>query len=380
MTRDYGSGSLEERKPGVWRIRAYAGRDPVTNAPRQVTRTVHGGKRDAQRALTTLLEETKKKSVIGTQAPFSRLAEDYLRLIERGGKAKSTLQLYRQWLDKRILPAIGDMPINKIDTHTLDGFFGQLTDSGLAPSTVTTIKGITRAILEQGVNWGWLASNPTKGTAKLKVAETDRAVLSEADVMAIIHSAEADDSDLAAMIAFAAWIGARRGELCGLRWSDVGWSDEMLTIERAWVPGVGGQHLTTTKTGKARTIPIPQAVEVLRLQMARKTEVFGDVPADGYIFGPDDGTTPPRAKSVTEFFSKHARKAGVSARFHDLRHFAVTRAINEGWNIATSSRYFGHTEQVMLSIYSHGSVEDARRSAAALPQFGSDRFTMQDHD
>ena len=38
---------MEERKLGVWRIRAYAGRDPVTNAPRQVTKTVHGGKREA---------------------------------------------------------------------------------------------------------------------------------------------------------------------------------------------------------------------------------------------------------------------------------------------------------------------------------------------
>ena len=190
--------------------------------------------------------------------------------------------------------------------------------------------------------------------------------------MAIIHSAEPDDADLAAMIALAAWIGARRGELCGLRWSDVDWTDEMLTIERAWVAGVGGQHLTTTKTGKARTIPTPQAIEVLRLQLSRKTEAFWNQPADGYIFGPDDGTTPARAKSVTEFLSKHARKVGVTARFHDLRHFAVTRAIAAGWDITTSSRYFGHTSQVMLSIYSHGSLEDARRSAAARPQFGSE--------
>ena len=160
---------------------------------------------------------------------------------------------------------------------------------------------------------------------------------------------------------------ARRDELCGLRWSDIDWSDEMLTIERSIVPMTGGQQVRTTKTGKARSIPIPQAVEVFRYQHQRKVEIFGAVLVDGYIFGSDDGTTPPRAKSVTEFFSKHAKRAGVAARFHDLRHFAVSRAIANGWDVTTAGNYFGHTPQVMLSIYSHGTIEDARAAAKALP-------------
>ena len=101
-----------------------------------------------------MLEETKAGAVVGTQAPFKRLAEDYLRLIERGGRAASTLQLYRQWLDNRVLPVLGDVPLSKINTHMLDQMLGDLSDSGLAPSTVNTIRGITKAILEQGVLWG----------------------------------------------------------------------------------------------------------------------------------------------------------------------------------------------------------------------------------
>ena len=46
---------------------------------------------------------------------------------------------------------------------------------------------------------------------------------------------------------------------------------------------------------------------------------------------------------------------------------AVSRAIANGWDVTTAGNYFGHTPQVMLSIYSHGTIEDARAAAKALP-------------
>ena len=68
-----------------------------------------------------------------------------------------------------------------------------------------------------------------------------------------VKGALEDDPDIAVTIALAALTGCRRGELCGLQWSDVDWDRQCLKVERAWVPGQG-QHLTTTKTGKGRTV------------------------------------------------------------------------------------------------------------------------------
>ena len=355
-----------ERSPGRWRLRVYSGRDPITGAPRQVTRSVQGGKREARAALNQLLLEVAEQKKVGTNAKFSVLADEYLRQARRLGRKRSTIEMYEQWLRTRILPAIGDTPLTKLSTAQIEGMLTDIQASGLAPSTVNTIRAITKAILELGVEYDWLAKNPATGTKTVAEPETNRGALSEDDVLAIIASADEDDPNLAALITLAAWTGARRGELCGLRWSDVDWRQETLVIERSWTPGKGGQHLSTTKTGKRRVIPIPRAIDTLKTHMARKIEVFGAVEPDGWIFGPDAGATPPRARTVTEFFNKHAKKVGANGTFHDIRHLAVTRAIAAGWDVTTASNYFGHTPQVMLGIYSHGDVDKARSAAAAL--------------
>jgi integrase len=348
-------------------VRAFVGLDPITGRRKQASRTVHGGKREARRALNDLLIEIREQKVSGATATFSRLAEDWYRQSQQLGRAKSTLELYRSWLDKRILPALGDVPLSKLSPAIIDRFLGSLADSGLKPATISTIRSIVKAVCAQGVKWDWLAKNPADGTAVPKIPKVDRGVLSESEVEAIVRSAAQDDEDLACLIAVGAWTGARRGELCALRWSDLDVNEQMLNIERAFVPGKGGQSLTGTKTAERRRIPVPSVMAVFEAQRARKVAIFGGVEEDGYIFALDAGTTPPRAKNVTLFFTKHAKKVGVKARLHDLRHFAVTRAIAAGWDTKSAAAYFGHTPQVMLEVYSHGDPRAAFAAADSLP-------------
>lgn len=81
---------------------------------------------------------------------------------------------------------------------------------------------------------------------------------------------------MAAAIALGAFTGRGRGELCGLQWGDVDWQTSGIRVERTWVPGVGGQHLTKTKTGKSRTVFVgPEGLEMLRQYRAAKTEQAG---------------------------------------------------------------------------------------------------------
>ena len=174
------------------------------------------------------------------------------------------------------------------------------------------------------------------------------------------------DPALAAMISVGAAIGARRGELCGLRWSDIDWEAQTLTIERQWVPGAGGVRLTGTKTGKARTIPIPQVIETLRYWRALVEEQYRVVDEDGWLFSRDGGATPMRPQSVTAKFGEVAKSLGINAHFHDLRHFVVTRAVSGGWDITEASRYFGHSPAVMLGTYAHGNPERAKQLAKTL--------------
>ncbi len=62
---------MRERRPGVWELRAYGGRDPNTNVPKQVSRTVHGGERVAQTQLAALVTEAKAGKMGRTDALVS---------------------------------------------------------------------------------------------------------------------------------------------------------------------------------------------------------------------------------------------------------------------------------------------------------------------
>ena len=366
MTKaQYGTGTMTEREPGVWRLRVYVGRDPVTGSPRQVSRTFRGKPRAARDALNLLIAEVNSGDRPGTSAPLSRLLTDWMRQGE-ALKAKSTIETYQTHIKARILPDLGDIPLNRLDTYTIQMWANRLSED-LSPKTVKLVFSVLAAALEQGVVWKFIPENPSKGVKLPRQEKVDRTRLTDATVNEIIRSAMLDDPDLGALIDFATMTGLRRGELCGLQWGDVDWDGATITVQRQIVPGKGGQHVTPgTKTHESRTIGIPHAINDLKFRYASKRAEFGEIPDNGWIFSHDDGTTPMRAKSVTEFWTKHARAAGVNARLHDTRHLAVSKAVSAGMDVTTAAHYFGHTPQIMLEIYSSAVEDKSEAMGAAL--------------
>jgi len=78
-------GSLRERQPGVWQVRVCAGRSPVDGESRYVTRTVRGGKREAQRIAAELVAEVERGL-----APLVRGTVAQLLPSEMSSRAAST--------------------------------------------------------------------------------------------------------------------------------------------------------------------------------------------------------------------------------------------------------------------------------------------------
>jgi integrase len=133
-------------------------------------------------------------------------------------------------------------------------------------------------------------------------------------------------------------------------------------VERAWVTGKGGQHLTSPKTGKARTVFIGAVgVELLERYRDLKTEEIGHEPA-GWLLSYDGGTTPMRAKGLTDYVTALGKKLKVPVHFHSLRHFAATELVHAGVDLPTAAVQLGHSPAVMAGTYLHSSDE---RGAAA---------------
>ncbi len=86
-----------------WELRVYVGRDVVTGRKRWVTRTVKGGKRDAQRALAAMVAEADRGALVSTTATVGELLEEWFAHAAPGFSPKCVLET-RGVLDRNLLP------------------------------------------------------------------------------------------------------------------------------------------------------------------------------------------------------------------------------------------------------------------------------------
>ncbi|XSG86474.1 MAG: integrase [Methylohalobius sp. ZOD2] len=134
------------------------------------------------------------------------------------------------------------------------------------------------------------------------------------------------DFEKAAMVRFAVEAAMRRGELCVMRWEDVGLPRRMLRIPE-------------TKNGHSRVIPLSsRAVKILESLPRR---------IDGQVWGGSPS-------GISHAFLQACRRAGVEGlRFHDLRHEATSRLFERGLELMEVAAITGHRSLSMLQRYTH---------------------------
>jgi integrase len=181
-------------------------------------------------------------------------------------------------------------------------------------------------------------------------------------------SRTADTRDGALWHAYAT-TGCRRGELLGLRWSDVDPDTGRVTIEQAVIEVGGAVTYGKTKTGRTRTITLDggtiAALREHKARQARERLAAGPGWADAdLVFARPDGM-PMRPSQVTRRFRGAAASAGLPAMsLHGLRHSWATFAIEQGVNAKLVAERLGHADvATTLRTYAHVST-----SADAKPR------------
>jgi integrase len=186
---------------------------------------------------------------------------------------------------------------------------------------------------------------------------------------------------LASAIFLSATTGMRRGELCGLRWSDIDLQSKTLTVARSVKHNDGpGWTVGATKTHKVRRIAIDSATVAVLTEHRALIETAARaagvaIKDDGYVFTLDpSAATPWKPDSFTQAFNRicwqtchdcRAKRRGtpcdtcggrrITKRFdvtiQELRHFTVTQTLAAGIDIVTTSGRVGHGADVGLRKY-----------------------------
>ncbi len=362
---------MHERRPGIWTLRVYVGRD-AGGRPVQRSRTVNGTKREAETALARFVAEQDdvRPARTGFQATVSQLLDEWLKVGKQRGWTTYTEHRYSSYVEGRLRPALGKIKISRLGPAELDRFYADLLAEGLSPTTVRHVHGILSSACELAVDWGWLTRNPAKRAHPPTRARTDTRSPSAEEVMAIVAAANEIDPIRAALITLAAMTGARRGELCALRWNDVDWRRRTLTIARSLTITPGTITEGSTKTKKPRTVSLGSNTVWMLREHRNRCETIArqagvGLRADAYLFSSAvDGSQPTKPDSLSQFHVRLMGKLEMNYRFHELRHFMATSLAASGVGIRTIAGRLGHADpSLTLRTYAHW-LESADREAA----------------
>lgn len=365
------AGTMRERSPGVWQLRAYLGKDPLTGNPIQAARTFRGTGPAAKKALARLVTEVDDQKFDRTRATVGQLLDRWLANLDL---KPSTLRDYRSAIDHAIRPALGDIRLSKLESDVLDAWYRRCLTEEVSPGVIrssTTVRkyhSILRAALRQAVKWKWIESNPAERATPPKAVRGQTTAPSPEALLRLLADADAHDPVLATAIALAALTGARRGELCALRWSDV--DGGRLVIARSISHDKGVRTEGDTKTHQVRVValdPIAQEVLARRWGEVEQLSKAADSPLvpDPYILSyRADGGQSINPDTLTGGFRRCAKRCGLTHHFHELRHYAATELFAQGVDPRTIAGRLGHADaSVTARIYAH--VIEARDQEAA---------------
>jgi integrase len=365
-------GTKEERSPGVWRLRVFIGRDPVTGNPKQVTRTFRGTKKQSDTALAQFVTEVANGTVpVAASAPLGEFLDRWLEHI-KPSRSPTTIKGYRHKIE-RIKAQLGGVRLDRLTAQHLDRTYRVWLDEGLHPSSVHHLHRVLSAALRQAVKWDLLASAPTARATPPPRRHTPAEIPSPEVVQRLINRAETRGQPvLAVVVAVAATTGLRRGELAGLRWTDVDLDAGRLYVRQSMKNDIdGGWVVGPTKTHQIRRIALDEfTLSVLRAHRANverwSCDAGVDVADDGYAFTLDpSGREPIKPDGLSHSFAALCRAAGVrGVSLHTLRHFSASMLIASGRDVRTIAGRLGHSDATTtLRVYAH-MVEGRDQDAA----------------
>lgn len=376
--RPKGTGSIRERGRGRWQLRVYAGTDPLTGRPRLAEKTVVAkNETEARQQLREFAREQDKGAQPGTSAALATVLEEWLRHTEAMGNSPRTIHEARRTIDTVLVPALGSVPVRDLTARHLDVLYRQLlTGEGrprpLAASTVIRYHAVLRAALRQAVKWGWIEKSPAEQATLPRPDQPSLVVPTTDEVRRLIDAARARSERWGVLVGLAVATGARRGELCALRWPAV--EDDLVRVRRSVYRAGDQRGEKSTKGRRERWVPITAAVAALLAGWRKWCEAEAErvgvtlVP-DAFVVSPlPDGSKPVNPDTFSSTVYKLCRELGMPhVHLHSLRHYAVTELIGEGVDPRTVAEVIGHASPgFTLARYAHATAERQRAAAAVL--------------
>ncbi len=393
--RSNGQGSVYQRKDGLWIGAAYV----LTTTGYRKRITVSGKTKSVvDRKLREAIAQSDRGVPTAAESwTLGAYLEYWLENVVRMRRPK-TYQGYEGVVRRYLVPGLGKKKLTQLKAPEVKAFFtgleneclcckdaidakrpveqqeccarGECCQKVLSVRTVQFVHAVLRNALQQAMREELVMRN----VATLVKVKTPKYRINRGleidDAKKLLREAQADR--LHALYVLALYLGLRRAELLGLRWSDVDLNAGVLEITQTLQRVKGELKFVPTKTDTSeRTIPLPGVcIRALKTHRARQQREQADaaVWADsGLVFTSTVGT-PIEPDNLRRSWHTLREKIGhPETRFHDLRHSCVTLLLDIGVPPHIVSRIVGHSDtRVTMSIYAHASLDEQREALNKL--------------
>lgn len=352
-------GTVKARGKNTWRLR-YDGPAQADGTRRQVTETIHGSKEDADAVLRARLSGIDKGGFVEpTTATVSEYLKHWLVTYAATNTTARTVQGYTANVNRYMVPAIGNIRLQKLQPGQVQKMYADLLGRGLGARTVLHVHRVLREALHHAVRWEMVARNVCDAVTPPRPERTEAPVWDDVAVKLFLEAAESNP--YRDFFYLALLTGARRSELCGLRWLNVDLSATRLMVRETRQRITGkGIIVGVPKTGKSRRTVILDDVAVKLLhairgrQLSQAAEYGAAWENTGYVFTQVDGK-PIDPDVATQQFAKVVKDSRLPhLTLHGLRHVHATRLLQRGVHAKIVSERLGHaTIAITLDTYSH---------------------------
>ena len=375
--RANGEGSIRKRKDGRWEGRYTAGRDPVTG--KTIYKNVLGKTQaEVKEKLKAAIEKTGVLPLRTEHYTVGQWLDAWMENYAKLQVRASSYKTYQGFVENHIKPALGDLPLEKLTPMDLQRLYKHLLENGrvectesrskpkgLSVKTVRNINQMISSALNCAVEQRLIPSNPTKGCVLPKLERKEMKILPPESLGTFFE--EARRSGVFELYYIDLATGLRRGELLGLKWSDVDLEKGIIYVRRQILRQNGEVVEAPLKTKNSyRSIAIgADAIKVLKGMEQR----------DEYVF-PSPYGGPMSPDSVLHMFQRVLKRAGLERiRFHDLRHTFSVLALQNGVDVKTLSAMLGHySAGFILDTYAHVTTSMQKQAVNAVGNFLSGTF------
>ena len=341
--------TIRERQPGVWEVRVFTGRDD-SGRPTQISRTVRGGKREAQRVAAAL--ESRPPSHAAGRTISDVIAA--WRDVNSSVWSEATRRDYESRAALIAEDSIAEVAVARLGVGDVERWHARMRRAGVGEFAIRSRHSVLRAALSQAVRWEWIGANVAARARLRQPRQVQRESMSPDDVRAVIEAAGALDPAAALALRLAAVGGLRRAELAALQWTNFDFEAGQLTVDSSITvrrSGDAGAMLidSVTKTADRRVLRLDAETTAQVVALCAQRECVSP-----YLFSTTEG--PPNPDRIGWWWKRAREMSGIDLkwRLHDLRHWTATAAIGRGHDVRTVAGRLGHANPGMtLRVYAH---------------------------